>query len=182
MRIIGGNYSGKKIVAPSNLPVRPTTDFAKEGLFNYLEHNAPVEGKIILDLCAGTGGMSYEFISRGAEYVYAVDINRDCVQFILRTSKEMDFSNFKVLRMDALKFLKSSKIKYDVIFFDPPYRQKSYEKIISTVFEKNLLNPEGVLIAEHDRFQNFEHISQYTLTKTYGNVRFSFFRNIVEPS
>ena len=178
MRIIGGKFKGQKITTPKNLNARPTTDFAKEGLFNYLAHNFPPEEKIVLDLFSGTGSISFEFVSREAEQVYAVEINPAAVKSCLLESKKRQLTNFKILRKDALKFLKSSKIKYDIIFFDPPYDKDIYDDIIAAVFNKDLLLPGGLLISEHDRFRNFSDHPHYEETKVYGNVHFSFFRNI----
>lgn len=176
MRLIGGKYKGRRITAPKNLPVRPTTDFAKEGLFNYLRNMIDLENKTVFDLFAGTGNMSFEFVSRGAAPVYSVDINHKCVSFMIQVSKELQFENYKVLRRDSMMFLKKCTVTADVIFMDPPYASKNYPKMIETVLERDLLNSGGVCIVEHDKSNNFEEFPLFTESKSYGNVIFSVFQ------
>lgn len=155
--------------------MRPTTDFAKEGLFNYLNNFVDLSGKTVIDLFAGTGNMSFEFISRGASPVYSVDINHKCVSFMIEVSKELGFENYKVLRRDSLMFLKKCTVKADIIFMDPPYAAKTYPKLIKTVLERDLLNPGGLCIVEHDKNNNFDEFPLFRESKSYGNVIFSVF-------
>lgn len=175
MRIIAGKYKGRRITAPKGLPVRPTTDFAKEGLFNYLNNRVDIENKTVIDLFAGTGNMSFEFISRGASPVYAVDIHHKCVRYMIRVSKELKFENFKVLRNDALKFLKRCTVQADIIFLDPPYASPLYTELIETILERDLLLPRGLCIVEHDKNNNFDAVPLFKESKKYGNVIFSVF-------
>ncbi len=144
MRIISGNNRGKKIIAPKNLPVRPTTDKSKEALFNILQNNYEIQNLKILDLFSGTGNISYEFASRGALKIYSIDKNIKCTNFIKQTSINLGM-NIKVIKSDAFKFIKNTKHKFDIIFLDPPYdfAVNEYLKIINEIFSKNLLNIEG---------------------------------------
>lgn len=119
MRIISGNNRGKKIIAPKNLPVRPTTDKSKEALFNILQNNYEIQNLKILDLFSGTGNISYEFASRGALKIYSIDKNIKCTNFIKQTSINLGM-NIKVIKSDAFKFIKNTKHKFDIIFLDPP--------------------------------------------------------------
>ncbi len=155
--------------------MRPTTDFAKEGLFNYLTNRIDIENQTVIDLFAGTGNMSFEFISRGASPVYAVDMNHKCVHYMIKVSVKLGFENYKVLRRDALKFLKKCVITADIIFMDPPYDANTYPNLIKTVLERNLLNSGGLLIVEHDKNNNFEEVPLFKESKSYGNVIFSVF-------
>lgn len=121
MRIIRGTHRGRKITAPANLPVRPTTDLAKESLFNILDNHVYFEDLKVLDLYSGTGSIAYEFASRESKLVVAVDINPKCVAFIQETSTRLAFDNLKVVRSSSIGFLNHCKDKFDLIFADPPY-------------------------------------------------------------
>jgi 16S rRNA (guanine(966)-N(2))-methyltransferase RsmD len=131
MRIISGKYKGKRLTAPKKLPVRPTTDFAKEALFNILNNNYYFDEVILLDLFSGTGNISYEFASRGCNEITAVDINFGCVQFIDKTAKELSFS-INAIKRDVFKFLEKARVKANIVFADPPYdfSNEQFEKII----------------------------------------------------
>lgn len=176
MRIIGGTHKGKVIRPPQGLPVRPTTDLAKESLFNILNNRIDFEETKVLDLFAGTGNISLEFASRNAPSVLAVEQNFKCVNFISETAKSLNFTNLKVIRADAFAFIKKINSKFDLIFADPPYDLKLFEKIYEKVFLHDLLCDEGVLIIEHDRYVQFEKYEFFLEERKYGKVHFSFFQ------
>ena len=138
MRIIGGKYKGKSIVAPRGLPVRPTTDFAKESLFNILNNSIDFEEIKLLELFAGTGNIGYEFASRGCSHITSVDLNFNCIQFIKRTNKELELHN-KVIRSDVFRYINSNKEKYNFIFADPPYDLDRIMDIPQLIFSKGIL-------------------------------------------
>jgi 16S rRNA (guanine(966)-N(2))-methyltransferase RsmD len=176
MRIISGKYKGRRISPPKNLPVRPTTDMCKEALFNILNNNFNFSGLRILDLFAGTGSISFEFGSRGCTPITSVDGDMGCVMFIKKTAQEFDF-DISAIKSDVFKFLEKSKASYDIIFADPPYgmEQKQFEKIIELVFEKELLEDDGMMIIEHSKYTKLEHMENFSFEKAYGGSVFTFF-------
>ncbi len=176
MRIISGKNKGRRIQAPKNLPVRPTTDMAKESLFNILRNHYHLEGLSVLDLFAGTGNIAYEFCSRGAEKVMAVDGNIHCIKFITKTSEDLDFP-LEVVKSDVYKFLEKSPFQFDIIFADPPYdfEEDKFLAIAQMVFERKLLKEEGMLIIEHSKFTSLESHPNFSFSKKYGGNVFSFF-------
>ena len=178
MRIISGKNRGKKIIIPKNLPVRPTTDQSKESIFNIINNSYYFEDLKVLDLFSGSGNISYEFASRGVKKIRCVDQNSNCVRFINKTSKELNF-NLKVTKSSAVKYLLSCLEQFDIIFFDPPYEFKieEYFKIIDLIFKRNLLINEGLIIAEHSKKLNLNEHEKYTKSKDYGGCSFSFFSN-----
>lgn len=175
MRIIGGTHKGKQIHPPKNLPVRPTTDFAKEGLFNILNNRLDFENLTVLDLFCGTGNISLEFASRGAAKVYSVDKHSACLYFVKETARELRLSNVFTERADVFKYLKSAHGTFDLVFADPPYELANIPEIHALVFENNLLNADGLLIIEHGPRTNLQSLAHYLETRHYGNVNFSFF-------
>lgn len=175
MRIIGGTYKGKQIIAPKNLPVRPTTDFAKEGLFNILNHKIDFEDLTVLDLFCGTGNISLEFASRGAKKIYSVDKHTPCLYFLKDTAKSLKMNTIFTDRADVFKYLEKSITTFDLIFADPPYELENIEIIHELVFKNNLLNPDGILIIEHGQKTDLSSKAHYIETRKYGNVHFSFF-------
>lgn len=178
MRIISGKHKGKSIIAPKNLPVRPTTDFAKEALFNIIENNFYIDNLNVLDLFCGTGNISYEFASRGAKSITSVDQNYGCVGFTKKTAKELAFEQIHLVKNDVFKFLARQHQSYDFIFADPPYDLKNIEEIANLVFENKLLNDNGWLVIEHDRNTNFNNHNNFVEHRKYGNVNFSFLKNL----
>lgn len=176
MRIISGRYRAKKIQPPKNLPVRPTTDFAKESLFNILSNRLDFEEIEVLDLFAGTGNISFEFASRDCKSIRSVDINFKCVDFINKIANELMFENLQCTQANAFSFLKTIKTDFDLIFADPPYDLPEIDRIPVLVFENNLLNDDGILIIEHSRSLNFENHPNFYEHRKYGNVNFSFFK------
>ncbi len=174
-RIISGRFRGKKIQAPKNLPVRPTTDFAKEALFNILNNHLYFDEIKALDLFAGTGNISYELASRGCGDITAVDGSPACTRFIEKTAESMQLEGLKVIRSEALQFLQRDFRSYDLIFADPPYDYEDYQKIVETVFMNRLLTDEGILVIEHQQRVSLEELDHFVESRKYGNVRFSLF-------
>lgn len=174
MRIIGGMHKGRVIKVPFNLPVRPTTDFAKEGLFNILANRIGFEGLSMLDLFSGTGHISLEFASRGSRPVTAVDQNAKCASFLRSAAKQLDLE-VSTIKSDVFGFLKSSVSTFDLIFADPPYSLPNIPDIHRLVFENKLLNPGGLLIIEHGPRTSLGHLPGFIQHRKYGNVNFSFF-------
>ena len=180
MRIIRGFLKGKRFSTPPNFPSRPTTDFAKEGLFNVLENQIDFEEKKVLDLCAGTGNISFEFISREAGNLTAVDMNSNCLRFITKNAAELGIKeHLETIKADILFYLRKTERKFDLIFADPPYDYKFHHEIAEIVFERNLLVEGGLLIIEHGRHTKLEDKKHFDLVRQYGNVYFSFFRKEV---
>lgn len=175
MRIIGGKYKGRVFHAPKNLPVRPTTDFAKEGLFNVLRNQIDIEGKAVLDLFCGTGNMTYEFASRGAKSVMSVDRNFGCIRFVRASAGKLDCPIIKPLKFDVLRFLDGCDITFDLIFADPPYDMKEIPEIPRKIIQNRLLNNGGICIIEHSKFTDLSEEEGFDVTRKYGNVNFSFF-------
>lgn len=176
MRIVSGKFKGRRITAPKNLPVRPTTDLSKEALFNILNHQFSFHELKVLDLFAGTGNISYEFASRGAEPITCVDADFGCVNFIKKTAQEFDM-DITAIKSDVYKFLERSKVKYDIIFADPPYdfSQEQFDKIYQLIFENELLEDDGLLIIEHSTQTKMEHLEHFSNSRKYGGSIFSFF-------
>lgn len=180
MRIVSGTHKSRIIRPPSNLPVRPTTDIAKEGLFNILTNRIDFDAIDVLDLFSGTGSISYEFASRGAGQITSVDIEKRCVDFIRKASEEFGFRNIRTVRNDVFSFLKICHVKYDLIFADPPYEMKNVELLPDLVFDKNLLKDNGLFILEHTGTHAFSKHSNFKELRKYGKVNFSFFNNKIE--
>ncbi|MBF2709265.1 RsmD family RNA methyltransferase [Flavobacterium soyangense] len=176
MRIISGKYKGRRIFPPKGLPVRPTTDMSKEALFNVLNNHFSFEGLKILDLFAGTGNISFEFASRGSTPITSVDADFGCVKFIKQVAAEYDF-NIAATKSDVFQFLERNKATYDIIFADPPYAldQKTFDKIVLLVFEKNTLQEDGMMIIEHSKYTKLDHLIHFSFKKSYGGSIFSFF-------
>ena len=177
MRIISGSHKGKRLIAPKKLPVRPTTDMAKEGLFNILNNRYDIEELKILDLFSGTGNISFEFASRGSKSIAAVDSYAGCAQFISKTAKELDFP-IRAIKSDVFKFLERTSDKVDIIFADPPYNLplEQFEKIVLLVFENQLLLEDGILILEHSDQTDLGQLKNFREVRKYGGSIFSFFQ------
>ena len=177
MRIISGKFKGKRLIAPKTLPVRPTTDMAKEALFNILNFQIDFQEIKLLDLFAGTGNISYEFISRGTTQITAVDLHYGCVKFINKTANELE-AEINTVKSDVFKYLDKVKTKSDLIFADPPYdfSTEDFQKIPQLVFENNLLEEEGLLIVEHSKHTDLSETANFSESRRYGNSVFSFFK------
>jgi 16S rRNA (guanine966-N2)-methyltransferase len=176
MRIVSGKYRGRRLTPPANLPVRPTTDFAKEGLFNVLNNLVDFEALRVLDLFAGTGSISFEFISRGAVEVTAVDNNFRCTDFIRKTAAVFGADNLKVIKSNAFVVIKHAPGGYDLIFADPPYDLEGIDLIPGLIMEAGLLAPDGLLVLEHAARYDFSEHPHFDSARHYGSVNFSFFR------
>lgn len=178
MRIISGVYKSRKIAAPKNLPVRPTTDMAKEGLFNILNNHFYFDAISVLDLFAGTGNISYEFASRGTKDIIAVDQDFGCIKFINQTSENFKMP-IKTVKSDVFKFLEKASLKFNVIFADPPYAftLEQFSKIPELVFQNNLLETDGLFVVEHSKETNLSQLEHFSYSKSYGGNMFSFFEH-----
>lgn len=176
MRIISGKHKSKRIFAPKKLPVRPTTDMAKEALFNILNNHYYFDDVSVLDLFAGTGNISYEFASRGTENIVCVDADYGCIKFISDTAKAMEF-DISTVKSDVFKYLEKAPIQSTIIFADPPYdfSLEDFSKIPELVFKNEMLLEEGVLIVEHSKHTNLENLPNFSYLKRYGGSVFSFF-------
>lgn len=176
MRIISGKYRGRTIVPPRNLRARPTTDFAKENLFNVLTNLVDYEDIDVLDLFSGTGSISYEFASREARSVTSVEVNSVHHSFIRQTARDLNFKNFYAVKANVFLYLKSCAKQFDLIFSDAPYDLEGSEEVINLVFERNLLREDGILIFEHSKDKDVSNMPNFWQTRSYGSVQFSFFK------
>lgn len=176
MRIISGKYKGRRITAPKNLPARPTTDFAKEALFNILNNHYYFNEVTVLDLFAGIGSIGFEFASRGAQQVVSVEKHFPSVQFINKITKELGLPLVTV-KNDVFSFLEKASGNYDIIFADPPYEFNNlqFNTIITSVFNRELLNDNGMLIIEHSKHTDLSTAPFFSFSKKYGGSTFSFF-------
>ena len=181
MRIISGKLKSRRLSAPKNLPVRPTTDMAKESLFNILNNTYYFDAISVIDLFSGTGNISYEFASRGTKKIYSVDANTGCIRYINTTAKELDL-DISTFKSDVYKFLEKTPLKADVIFADPPYdfEEEQFLKIVNLVFDREILNEDGVLIVEHSKHTDLTSHEKHIYDKRYGGNVFSFFENTSE--
>ncbi|TZF83773.1 methyltransferase domain-containing protein [Pedobacter sp. BS3] len=177
MRIIGGRLKGLRLNPPANLPVRPTTDMAKEALFNILNNLVDFDGLTVLDLCSGTGSIALEFASRGAAKITAVDLSSACVQYLKNTAKSYELTQVKTIKGDIFKYLAHETVAYDLIFADAPYDHPKLPTIPQLVFDNNLLSPDGLLIVEHPSTIKLDYYPQFTQQRKYGYSSFSFFEN-----
>ena len=176
MRIVSGTHGGRTVTAPKGLPVRPTTDFAKEALFNILQNRYDFETLKVLDLFSGIGNISYEFASRGAKQIIAVDSHYQCCAFIKETNEKLGFKNITVLKSDAFQYLKRCNETFDIIFADPPFDMLTTKEIPSLVFEKTMLNPGGCFILEHSDQLSFAKTEHFLEQRNYSRVNFSIFK------
>ncbi len=175
MRIHSGKHKGRRIQPPRNITARPTTDFAKEGLFNVLNNLIDFEEVSVLDLFAGIGSISVELASRGCGNVTAVEMNKVHTSFIRKACHELNIDSVHIVQGDVFRYLKSTSIKFDVVFADPPYQLDNFEKIPDIIFEKELLKEEGIFILEHSGKISFNAHPRFKEHRKYGNVNFSFF-------
>lgn len=177
MRIISGTYKGRRISAPSNITARPTTDFAKEGLFNLLNNRIDFEDIDVLDLFAGTGGIGIEFVSRGCNSAISIEQNERHCAFIRKVCDELKIKNLSLMKTDVFRFINSCHSKFDLIFADPPYELKELKEIPDIIFKNQLLKEDGVFILEHSSKDSFVSHPNFDDHRNYGNVNFSFFIN-----
>lgn len=178
MRIIGGKLKGRSISPPAGYSARPTTDFAREGLFNVLDNEYEFDGLAVLDLFGGTGAVSMEFASRGASSVYCVEMAPANASFIRSQVRHLGVSDcVKVVRHNVFDFLEICTVKFDIIFADPPYALDGLDTLPDAVLGKGLLHQGGYFILEHPDTYCFADRHGFVKEKKYGNVHFSFFTN-----
>ena len=175
MRIISGKYRGKQIHPPKNFKARPTTDFAKESLFNILVHQYDFEALDILDLFSGTGSITYEFASRGVRSVVAVEMAPSHFKFIERTCEELDMDQVTVIKADALHYLQKPYQSFDIIFADPPYDHPLLPELPDQVLSTEILTDDGLFILEHPAKYTFSAQPGFSQPRKYGGVNFSLF-------
>lgn len=180
MRIIGGDMRGRTFLPPVNFKARPTTDFAKEGLFNTLVNMVDFETLSVLDLFSGTGGISYEFASRGCTDIISVEMNPVHAAFIKKTAEQLKISGMQVVRHNVFDFLGICRKSFDLIFADPPYDIADFELIPDKVLSRDILNEDGMFIIEHPAAFDFSSNPCFIKMKKYGNVHFSFFKKNLE--
>ncbi|MBC8984642.1 RsmD family RNA methyltransferase [Pedobacter sp. N36a] len=178
MRIIGGTLKGIRFNAPESLPVRPTTDMAKEALFNILYNTYDFDSCDVLDLFCGTGNISFEFASRGAKSVTAVDKHSGCIFWVQSVIAKHKLDVIEVQKADVFKFLDTHKKSYQIIFADPPYDLPTIPKIPELVIKNDLLTDNGLLIVEHPSLLKMNGQPGYKETRRYGNSSFSFFEKV----
>ncbi|MBD5249374.1 MAG: methyltransferase domain-containing protein [Barnesiella sp.] len=176
MRIIRGKYGRRRFDVPTNITARPTTDFARENIFNVLENRVDFEeGPVALDLFAGTGAVSFEFLSRGCSAVTAVEKAATQYSFIKKVARELGDDNLTVIKGDALRFASACKQKFDIIFADPPYNLPDFGKIPELILNSEMLKPTSLVIIEHSKNYDFSHLPHFSEHRAYGSVNFSIF-------
>jgi 16S rRNA (guanine966-N2)-methyltransferase len=178
LRIIGGKYKGRRISPPSGFTARPTTDFARESLFNILNNRIDFEEICVLDLFSGTGSISYEFASRGARDVHLVEMDLRHISGIRRIIKDLGINNIKTIHIDVRAYLKTCSVKYDVVFADPPYRLSWLKEIPDLVFGSGIVKEEGFFVLEHPKDMSFSSHKLFSEHRNYGGVNFSFFKAV----
>lgn len=176
MRIISGKFKGRRLSPPKNIKARPTTDMAREALFNVLSADWDFSNVKVLDLFTGTGAVSLEFISRGAKSVTAIDIEMISKRFISQTIREWEIDNMRIVRADVLKLASKANESFDIVFADPPYGHKRFAEIPQLILDSGWLAKDGLLIVEHSEDHNFEDHPNFSAHRSYGTVNFSFFR------
>ena len=177
MRIIGGKHGGVFLNQPFFEPTRPTTDLAKEALFNMIDNYFNFENITFLDLFGGSGSISYEFGSRGTNDITTVEIYPKCLDFIRKTSTILKLEQHKIVPMDVFQFIENSKQSYDIIFAGPPYKMSRLKELPDLIIEKKMIQDEGWFILEHDPNYNFDKHPHFWKRKKYGQTNFSIFIN-----
>lgn len=175
MRVISGKYKGKKFFPPKKFPSRPTTDMSKEALFNIIDSKVYFEDLAVLDLFAGTGNISLEFLSRGVKRVVSVDESFIAYKFQNKIQKEIAADNWNILKQDAFKYISMIEQKFDLIFADPPYGLEGAEDLPSLIKERDILEKDGMLIIEHGHETTFVGTPYFVEVRNYGGVFFSLF-------
>jgi 16S rRNA (guanine966-N2)-methyltransferase len=176
LRIVSGKYRGRRINPPSSFTARPTTDYARESLFNILTNRIDFEAVNVLDLFSGTGSISYEFASRGAMAVHLVEKDSKHISFIRKMVNEMGIDNIKPIHIDVKAYLKACKFKYDIVFADPPYDLSWFETIPDLVTSSGVMKDDGFFILEHPKRITFNSHKNFFEHRNYGSVNFSFFK------
>lgn len=175
MRIVGGRLKGKRFNAPSNIKARPTTDMAREGLFNMLNTRIDYSDLDVLDLFTGTGAISLEFISRDVKSVTAIDIEYITKKHLEKIIKSWDISNLRVVRADVLALSKKANQAFDLVFADPPYQHKRFKEIPGLILNSGWVKPDGIFILEHSADFEFADHPLFSFHRKFGNVNFTFF-------
>ena len=176
MRIIRGKYGRRRFDVPKNITARPTTDFARENIFNVLENFDGFEGKSACDLFAGTGAIRFEFLSRGCSYVTAVEQAPVQVSFMRSVAEKLGDDNLHIIKSDVFRFIKECSRQYDYIFADPPYDHQRFDEIPTLILESEMIKPGSVVIIEHSKIRDFSQLSGFSQRRTYGSVNFSIFQ------
>ncbi len=176
MRIITGKYKGRRFDVPRTFKARPTTDFAKENIFNVMNGHIDLDGSRCLDLFAGTGSISLEMLSRGAETVVSVEMDRDHAAFIRQCLEKLGVENCALIRADVFRFVKTCKQKFDFIFADPPYALPQLSTIPDLVLDSGILAEGGVFVLEHGKKDDFSGHPKFLEHRNYGSVNFSIFK------
>lgn len=181
MRIIGGEFGGRRFNPPANMPhTRPTTDIAKEGLFNVIENNLDISSLKTLDLFGGTGSISYELASRGATDLTIVEKDPSMHAFIKKNAEALAIEHIKVIKMDVFRFIEQCQETFDFIFAGPPYALAAIDELPARIFEKKLLKPGGWFVLEHTPRNNYEKFPGFATYRSYGTTLFSIFVNRTE--
>lgn len=176
MRIITGKYKGRHFDIPRSFKARPTTDFAKENIFNVLTGYMDLEGAVALDLFSGTGSITLELLSRGCAHVTSIELDRDHHRFICDCLKKLNTEDCLPLRADTFRFIKSCRQQFDFIFADPPYALKELPQIPDLIFERQLLKEGGLFVFEHGKDNDFSQHPHFMEHRQYGSVNFSIFK------
>ncbi|MBP8823674.1 MAG: RsmD family RNA methyltransferase [Flavobacteriales bacterium] len=175
MRIVAGRFKGKRILPPKQITARPTTDFAKEALFNILQHSIALDGIRVLDLFAGAGGISLEFLSRGALEVTGVEQDAVLYKHLQRTSRQLGITNWHLVKADVFHYLATARGPFDVVFADPPFHMPGTERLPALVRDSGLLAPDGLLLIEHYKQLDLGADPWFDHCRKYSNIHFSFF-------
>lgn len=176
MRIIRGKYGRRRFDVPQNISARPTTDFARENIFNVLENIVEFDGCTALDLFAGTGAISFEFLSRGCSKVTCVEKSATQYNFIRRVRDMLNERNLTMVKGDVFRFVEQTTQKFDIIFADPPYDLPDFAKVPELILNSQMLYPDSIVIVEHSRAYDFSALPHFSQHRTYGSVNFSIFR------
>ncbi|MBD5289148.1 MAG: methyltransferase domain-containing protein [Bacteroides sp.] len=176
MRIIRGKYGHRRFDPPRNITARPTTDFAKENLFNVIENLTDTEGLEVLDLFAGTGAISFEFLSRGAASVIAVEMAQTQAGFIRKVQETLGDDHLTLIRGDVFKFIATCRKKFDLIFADPPYDHKDFDRLPGLILDSEMVREGTIVIIEHSKNRDFSYRPEFLQQRVYGSVNFSIFR------
>ncbi len=177
MRIVGGEFGGRRFNPPARIPARPTTELAKEGLFNMLSNSTDLEGIKTLELFGGTGSISYELASRGAGDLTLIERDPTTIDFIKNTVKALGIADrLHIIRGDVFKFMKQCTDQFDFIFADPPYDLLNIDELPLLIFEKKLLLPEGIFVLEHSPRNDYQRHPNFERMKNYGTTVFTFFK------
>lgn len=176
MRIIRGKYGRRRFEPPKNITARPTTDFARENIFNVIENLEEIEGSRVCDLFSGTGAIAFEFLSRGASEVTAVEMAQTQASFIRSVKEKLGDEHIRIIKGDVFKFIAGSGKSYDIVFADPPYDHPRFEEVPGLILGSSLVHPGSLVIVEHSASRNFSDLPGFFQRREYGSVNFSLFR------